>query len=108
MTVLRTKGLCTKVTDEEYAMFERLADGETLSEWVRNMLLKAIATPPADPVVVAELLAFRSIVLNLLFKIANRQPVTADVMQGVIDQADGERVRRVHERLAPPTGARDE
>ena len=105
MTVLRTKGLCTKVTEEEYATFERLADGETLSEWVRDMLLKATATPPADPVVVAELLAFRSIVLNLLFKIANRQPVTADVMQGVIGQADGERVRRVHERLA---GARDE
>jgi hypothetical protein len=103
MTVLRTKGLCTKVTDEEYAMFERLADGETLSEWVRDTLLKAIATPPADPVVVAELLAFRSIVLNLLFKIANGEPVTADVMQGVIDQADGERVRRVHERLALST-----
>ena len=32
MTVLRTKGLCTKVTDEEYATFERLADGETLSD----------------------------------------------------------------------------
>ena len=32
MTVLRTKGLCTKVTEEEYATFERLADGETLSE----------------------------------------------------------------------------
>jgi len=108
MTVLRTKGLCTKVTDEEYAMFERLADGETLSEWVRDTLLKAIATPPADPVVVAELLAFRSIVLNLLFKIANGKPVTVDVMKQVIDQADGERVRRVHERLAPPTGARDE
>ena len=107
MTVLRTKGLCTKVTDEEYATFERLADGETLSEWVRDTLLKAISTPPADPVV-AELLAFRSIVLNLLFKIANREPVTADVMKGVIDQADGERVRRVHERLAPPAGARDE
>ena len=50
--------------------------------------------------------AFRSIVLTLLFKIANREPVTADVMKGVIAQADGESLRRVHERLAPPTGAR--
>ena len=70
------------------------------------MLLKAIATPPADPVVVAELLAFRSIVLTLLFKIANREPVTAGVMQGVIDQADGERVRRVHETRAADRGER--
>jgi hypothetical protein len=95
------------VTEEEYATFEQLADGETLSEWVRDTLLEAIATPPADPVVLAELLAFRSIALNLLFKIPNREPVTADVMQGVIDQADSERVRRLHERLAPPTGARE-
>ena len=33
MTVPRTKGLCTKVTEDEYARFERLAGGETLSDW---------------------------------------------------------------------------
>src|SRR5436309_14788693 len=108
MTVLRTKGLSTKVTEEEYARFERLANGETLSEWTRDMLLKATATRPADPVVVAELLAFRTIVLKLLFKIANGQPVTAEDMQRLIERADGDKVRRAHERLAPATGARDE
>jgi hypothetical protein len=108
MTVLRTKSLCTKVTEEEYARFERLAHGETLSEWTRTMLLKATATPPADQVILAELLAYRSIVLTLLFKIANRQPVTAEDMQRLIERADGDRVRRAHERLAPITGAPDE
>jgi hypothetical protein len=107
MTIPRTKGLCTKVTEEEYARFERLADGETLSEWTRDMLLKATATP-SDPVVVAELLAFRTIALNLLYKIANGQPVSAEDMQRLIDRADGDRVRRAHERLAPATGAHDE
>ena len=41
MTVPRTKGISTKVTQDEYATLERVADGETLSEWTRAVLLKA-------------------------------------------------------------------
>jgi hypothetical protein len=108
MTILRTKSLCTKLTEEEYTRFERLADGETLSEWTRDMLLRATTTPPVDPRVLAELLAFRTIALNLLFKIANGQPVSAEDMQRLIDRADSDRVRRALERLAQPTGARHE
>ena len=108
MTVLRTKSLCTKLTEEEYMRFEHLADGETLSEWTRDMLLKATTTPPVDPRVFAELLAFRTITLNLLFKIANGQPVSAEDMQRLIDRADSDRVRHALERLAQPTGARHE
>lgn len=107
MTVLRTKGLSTKVTEDEYARFERLAEGETLSEWARATLLKATATSSADPVL-AELLAFRTIVLNLLFRIANDLPVTTEEMQALIDRADGDRVRRAQERRTPATGGGDE
>jgi hypothetical protein len=32
MTVLRAKSICTKVTEDEYPMPERHANGETLSE----------------------------------------------------------------------------
>ena len=101
MTALRTKGLSTKVTEDEYARFERLAGGATLSEWTRETLLKATATQPADQVILAELLAYRTIVLNLLFKISNGQPVTAEDMQRLIDRADNDKLRRGHERLAP-------
>ena len=109
MAVLRTKGLSTKVTEDEYAMFERLADGQTLSEWIRDVLLKAAATQRAEAVVLAEVLALRTIVLNLLFKISNGQPITAEDMQRLINRADGDKVQRAHERLTPAaTGARDE
>jgi hypothetical protein len=107
MTAPRTKGISTKVTEEEYAMFERLAGNETLSEWTRGVLLRAATTPSAEPAVV-EILALRTIVLNLLFKIANGQPITADDMKRLIDRADGDKVRRAQERLAPATGAHDE
>src|ERR1700681_1053108 len=80
MAVSRTKCITTKVTDEEYARLEELTGHQTMSEWVRTVLLKAAALS-ADPVVLAEVLGFRTIVLNLLFKISNSQPVTAEDMQ---------------------------
>jgi hypothetical protein len=99
MAMSRTKCITTKVTDEEYARLEELAGTQTMSEWVRTVLFKAAALS-AEPVVLAEVLAFRTIVLNLLFKISNGQPVTAEDMQRLIDRADGDKVRRAHERLA--------
>jgi hypothetical protein len=107
MPVPRTKGISTKVTEDEYATFERLAAGETLSEWTRGVLLRAATPAPPEPAV-AEILALRTIVLNLLFKIANGQSVTADDMQRLIDRADGDKVRRAQERLAPAAGAHGE
>jgi hypothetical protein len=103
MAVSRTKCITTKVTDEEYARLEELTGAQTMSEWVRTVLLKAAALS-VDPVVLAEVLAFRTIVLNLLFKISNGQPVTAKDMQRLIDRADGDKVRRAHERLADSVG----
>jgi hypothetical protein len=104
MTVLRAKSVCTKVTEDEFAMFERHANGETLSEWARAVLVKHVTTPPPNEVSLAELFAFRTVTLNLLFKIANDQPVTVEAMQQLIDRSETDKVRRAQERLAPPTG----
>jgi hypothetical protein len=41
MPSLRSKSISTKVTDEEYAQFEALAGEQTISEWARDVLLKA-------------------------------------------------------------------
>jgi hypothetical protein len=108
MTVLRTKGVTTKVTEDEYAMFERKANGESLSEWARDVLVKDVTTPPAEATILAELLAFRAVALNLLFKISQDQPVTVEDMQRLIDRADSDKIRRAEERLAPRAGGRDE
>ena len=107
MAVLRTKGLSTKVTDDEYAMFERLADGETLSEWIRDVLLQAASAQRAESVILAEVLALRTLVTNLLFRISTGQPVSADDMRRLIDLADADKVQQAHERLMPAAeGAR--
>ena len=66
-------------------MPEALAGEQTISEWVRAVLLRA-ATPSAEPVLLAELLALRAILLNLHFALCSGEPVTAETMRRLIDR----------------------
>jgi hypothetical protein len=50
-------------------------------------------------VVLAEVLGLRTILLNLLFTIGQDEPVTAEGMQGLVECADKEKVRRALEKL---------
>jgi len=100
MPVLRTKCISTKVTDEEYARFEGLAGEQTISEWVRAVLLKAATPNPAETVLLAELLALRTILLNLHFALCSGEPVTAESMRRLIDRADQEKILHARECLA--------
>jgi hypothetical protein len=47
----------------------------------------------------AELVALRAILLNVLFKQANGQTLTAEEMQRLIDRADSDKLRKARERL---------
>jgi hypothetical protein len=48
----------------------------------------------------AELVALRAILLNALFKLAKGQPLTAQEMQGLIDRADSDKLKKARERFA--------
>jgi hypothetical protein len=107
---LRTKTLGTKVSEEEFAQLEAAASerGLTLSEWCRETLLASVNgqnPKTADSgwtgqAVMAELVALRAILLNVLFKLANGQTLTAEDMQRLIDRADSDKLRKARERLA--------
>jgi len=75
------------------------ANGLTLSEWVRDVLLSASAEPGAEAgeVVLAELLALRSLFLNLQFR-ADKGPLTEAEMRGLIERADGVKMQRASGR----------
>src|SRR6266581_4300493 len=81
MPSLRTKSISTKVTDEEYAQFEALAGDQTISEWARDVLLKATKPNPGEQTVLAEVLALRTILLNIHFAISERETLTVEEMQ---------------------------
>jgi hypothetical protein len=107
----RTKTLSTKVSDEEFRDLEAVASkgGLTLSEWCREALLASLNRQESKSVtdsaatgqvaVLAELVALRAILLNVLFRQANGQTVTAEEMQGLIDRADSDKIRKARERL---------
>jgi hypothetical protein len=105
----RTKTLGTKVSEEEFAQLEAAASerGLTLSEWCRETLLASVngqGEKSADSggtgqALMAELVALRAILLNVLFKLANGQTVTAEEMQRLIDRADSDKLKKARERL---------
>jgi len=105
--VFRRKSIGTKVSEEEYARLEALAGGRAMSEWVREVLLRELGgrqARPADETLLAEVLALRTILLNLHFAVAKGEAITAEGMQAIIDRADATKVQKAIERLAAKTG----
>jgi hypothetical protein len=102
MASRRTKSLGTKVTPEEYDRIRALAAEQPLSEWVRAALLKAADPPAADSIVLAELLALRTILLNLHFHLCSGTPVTAETMRRLIERADLDKHQQAEARLTAP------
>ena len=100
MPSLRTKSISTKVTDEEYAQVEVLAGEQTISEWARDVLLKATKPNASEQTVLAELLALRTILLNIHFAVSQGQTLTTEEMQRLIDRADQSKLSKARQRLA--------
>ena len=105
MASRRTKSIGTKVTPEEYARIQALVGEQPVSEWVRAALLRATDASPTDSIVLAELLALRTILLNLHFHLCNGAPVTTETMQRLIERADEDKRQQAEARLT--TGRRD-
>lgn len=100
MPSLRTKSISTKVTDEEYAQFEASAAEQTISEWARDVLLKATKPNAGEQTVLSEVLALRTILLNVHFAISQGQALTTEEMQRIIERADQSKLSRAQQRLA--------
>src|SRR5580700_5982840 len=106
---LRTQSIGTKVTDEEYVELERAAQtgGKTLGEWCREVMLKSANGGAAETAVpgaqaqalMAEVVALRTILLNVMFKQSNGERLTAEEMQRLIEGADSDKLRKARERF---------
>ena len=88
--------------------------GLTIGEWCREELLHAAAdgnsaatltrtTRPADETLLAEVLALRTILLNLFYDLANGETVSPDRMQELIAKADSEKREKASSRLQAQT-----
>ena len=97
--VLRTMSISTKVTEDEYAVLAALAGDQSISEWARDILLRAATPEHSASVIVGELLALRTILLNLHFAVCRGETVTQESMQRFIDRADLDKVHKAQELL---------
>jgi hypothetical protein len=98
MRVSRTRSAGAKVTDEEYAQFEILAQarGLTVGEWCREVLLAQLEpsfAPLPEKAILTEVVGLRMIMINLLRALGNCEPLTAEKTQAIIDWADKEKVK---------------
>jgi hypothetical protein len=74
----------------------------TLGEWVRKELLERVEGRKASVIeqtLLAEMLALRTILLNLHFTVAKGEPLTREYMQAIIDRADSTKVQKAIDRL---------
>ena len=97
--VPRTRCVSTKLTEADYATCAELAGSKTLSEWTREIVLAAVTRRPIEELLLAEVLALRTIVINLQFAVVTQGAPTVDQMQGLIDRADRQKAQKAVERL---------
>jgi hypothetical protein len=110
MASRRTKSISAKVTEPEYVRLVAHAGDRTISEWLRTIALEAAAPTrheSQEAIVLAELLALRTIVLNLYFAASRGEPLTAEAMQRLIARADHDKVSQARERLTAMTTGRE-
>jgi hypothetical protein len=72
-----------------------------LAEWVREALLSAPAEsgPNSGEVALAEVLALRSLLLNLHYRTSQGAPIPEEEMRGLIERTDGAKMQRARERM---------
>ena len=108
----RTRSVGTKLTDEEYAQLESLAaaQGVTPGECVRELVLRAFGKPAAEATiaeqtVLSEVLALRTILINIIYDQANGHEIAPERMRELIAKADAGKVEKALERLKENSSA---
>jgi len=102
---IRNRTVGCKMTDSEYERLSAVVESEgmTLGEWCREVLLeRAEGRKPSviEETLLAEVLALRTILLNLHFTVAKGEAITAEGMQEIIERADAGKANKAAQRLA--------
>jgi uncharacterized protein (DUF1778 family) len=105
----RTKSIATRLTDTEYAEIESAAAsaGKKVAEWLREAALAQARTAgeekPTDSVLLAELMALRSLIVNL-FAVASKGPLSDETLRKISTYADAIKDQKAEELLARKRG----
>ncbi|HEV2196059.1 MAG TPA: hypothetical protein VGR55_10790 [Candidatus Acidoferrum sp.] len=106
---LRSRTVGCKMTDAECERLIALAETEglTLSEWCRRVLLARADREKlrtVEEIVLAEVLALRTILLNAFYQLARGEVPTPGEMQNLIERADLDKLSKAQERFVAAAG----
>jgi hypothetical protein len=99
----RVKQTGTRLTEAEFAEVEAAAAGEgtNISAWIREAILARLSAPQGsntDPIILAELMAIRALILNL-FAAASKGPLTDESLRKMQAYADSVKQQKADEFL---------
>ena len=111
----RTQCIGVRVREADFSRLQALAEaeGKSLGEWCREVLLERVAVPeptPTEQTMVSEIMALRTILLNVIFSLAKRKEITEEEMSELIERADAEKLKRALALLkrTPPSQGTNE
>lgn len=95
MKLLRNRDIHAIVNDEEYEQIQRLAGAKPMtSEWLRGYLLERVRRIDEDEAVMAEVVALKAAVLNVLATLA---PESAPLLKAFVEKDKLEKAQRILE-----------
>ena len=105
----RVKPTGTRLTEAEFAEVEAAASraGKKVAEWLRDAALAQARssgyTDKTDPILLAELMAMRTLILNL-FAAASKGPLTDESLRKMLAYADSVKQQKADEFLVKLRG----
>jgi hypothetical protein len=104
---LRNFTASAKLTQEEFAQLEQRAAraGKRVGEWCREVFLRELGRHELPDILLAEVLAVRMIVLNILAPVLRGEKFTIEEFQKLIAHADTTKMKRALEKLREPSAS---
>ena len=102
---LRTRSIGFRIREADFGILQALAERQhkSLAEWCRDNLVELADRPAGKPVeqaLLAEVIALRTIVANLIYAFTGEGKVTREQMLAFVDRADKTKLRRAMEFLS--------
>jgi uncharacterized protein (DUF1778 family) len=102
----RAKSIATRLTEAEFGEVEAAAaaNGKKVAEWLREAALaqaraSAVVEEQTDPILLAEIMGMRSLMLNL-FARASEGPLTTDDLRKMSAYSDSIKEQRAQDYMA--------
>ena len=100
--LFRIKSVGTKVTTNEFELLKdkAQADGQTLSEWTRDVLLREGKDLYPNLDLVSEIVGIQLLLMNVLAPLARGERISAEQFQAIVRSVQSTKVKAAQELLA--------